>query len=156
MLCSFSLQLIFCSEQPFYGNYSTLDSHTNTVISQAFAYWSRWRRKPWQGLLSETFFFMIILTLCYRENYEGEIDNKWQILCALQGFPLEYLWLSRKPNDCIEKVTFSVGEKWMEAVDKCRKIHIDFHPSEKFSAKRYSKTSELKIVSFWSDLILLL
>ena len=33
MLCSFSLQLIFFSEQPFYGNYSTLDSHTNTVIS---------------------------------------------------------------------------------------------------------------------------
>lgn len=69
---------------------------------------------------------MIILTLCYRENYEGEIDNKWQILCALQRFPLEYLWLSRKQNDCLEKVTFSVGGKWMEAVDKCRKIHIDF------------------------------
>ena len=33
MLCSFSLRLIFFSEQPFYGNYSTLDSHTNTVIS---------------------------------------------------------------------------------------------------------------------------
>ena len=25
------------SEQPFYGNYSTLDSHTNTVVSHAFA-----------------------------------------------------------------------------------------------------------------------
>ena len=36
LLCSFSLQVIFCSEQPFYGNYSTLDSHTNTVISHAF------------------------------------------------------------------------------------------------------------------------
>ena len=34
LLCSFSLQLIFFSEQPFYGNYSTLDSHTNTVISE--------------------------------------------------------------------------------------------------------------------------
>ena len=31
LLCSFSLQLIFCSEQPFYRNYSTLDSHTNAV-----------------------------------------------------------------------------------------------------------------------------
>ena len=41
----------FFSEQPFYGNYSTLDSHTITVISHAFAYSSRWRRKPWQGLL---------------------------------------------------------------------------------------------------------
>ena len=30
---------------PFYGNYSTLDSHTNTVISHTFAYSSRWCRK---------------------------------------------------------------------------------------------------------------
>ena len=28
----------FFSEQPFYGNYSTLGSHTITVISHAFAY----------------------------------------------------------------------------------------------------------------------
>ena len=49
---SFSLQIISSSEEPFYGNYSTLDSHTNTVISHAFAYSSRWRRKPWQGLLA--------------------------------------------------------------------------------------------------------
>ena len=28
LLCSFSLQFMFFSEQPFYGNYSTLDSHT--------------------------------------------------------------------------------------------------------------------------------
>ena len=41
----------FFSEQPFYGNYSTLDSHTITVISHAFAHSSRWRRKTWQGLL---------------------------------------------------------------------------------------------------------
>ena len=46
LLGSFSLQLIFFSEQPVYGNYSTLDSHTNTVISHAFAYSSKWRRKP--------------------------------------------------------------------------------------------------------------
>ena len=39
----------FFSEQPFYGNYLTLDSHANTVISHAFAYSSRWCRKPWQG-----------------------------------------------------------------------------------------------------------
>ena len=38
----------FFSEQPFYGNHSTLDSHTNTA--HTFAYSSRWRRKPWQGL----------------------------------------------------------------------------------------------------------
>ena len=40
----------FFSEQPLYANYLTLDSHINTVISHAVAYWSRWRRKPLQGL----------------------------------------------------------------------------------------------------------
>ena len=51
-LCSFSLQSIFFSEKPIYGNYSTLDSHINTVISHMFAYSPRWRRRPWQkGLL---------------------------------------------------------------------------------------------------------
>ena len=40
------------SEQPFWENYSTLDSHTIIVISHALAYSSRWRRKPWQGLLT--------------------------------------------------------------------------------------------------------
>ena len=38
LFCSFSLQVIFFSEQPFYGNHSTLDSHTNTVISHTLAY----------------------------------------------------------------------------------------------------------------------
>ena len=38
---------------PFYGNYSALDSHANTVISHGFAYSSRWCRKPWQGLFPE-------------------------------------------------------------------------------------------------------
>ena len=32
--------------------YSTLDSHTNTVISHTFAYSSRWLRKPWRGLFA--------------------------------------------------------------------------------------------------------
>ena len=47
----FSLQLRFFSEKPFYGNYSMLDSHTNTVISHLFAYSSRWHWKLWRGLL---------------------------------------------------------------------------------------------------------
>ena len=51
LFCSFSLQVIFFSELPFYRNYSTLDSHTNTAISHTLAYSSIWRRKPWQGLL---------------------------------------------------------------------------------------------------------
>ena len=42
----------FFYKKPLCGNYSTLDSHTNTVVSHAFAYSSRWRQKPWQGLLS--------------------------------------------------------------------------------------------------------
>ena len=46
LFCSFSLQVIFFSDQPCYGNYPTLDSHTNTVNSHTFAYSSRWRRKP--------------------------------------------------------------------------------------------------------------
>ena len=50
LFSSFSLQVIFFSEQTFYGNYSTLGSHTNTIISHTLAYSSRWRRKPWQGL----------------------------------------------------------------------------------------------------------
>ena len=42
----------YFSKQPFYGNYSTLDSPINTVISHAFAYSSIWHRKPWQGLFT--------------------------------------------------------------------------------------------------------
>ena len=42
---------MFFSEQPFYGNYSTLDSNTNTVISHAVAWSSIWLPKPRQGLL---------------------------------------------------------------------------------------------------------
>ena len=45
------LQFIFFSEQqPLYGNYSTLVSPTNTVISYTVAYSSRWLPKPWQAL----------------------------------------------------------------------------------------------------------
>ena len=35
----------FFSEQPFYGNYSILNSHANTVISHEVAYSSRWLPK---------------------------------------------------------------------------------------------------------------
>ena len=46
-----SLVLSFIDLVTFYGNYSTFDSRTNTVISHTFACSSRWRRKPWQVLL---------------------------------------------------------------------------------------------------------
>ena len=41
----------FSAEQPFNENYSTLDfpTHTNTVISHAVAYPSRWLPKPSRG-----------------------------------------------------------------------------------------------------------
>ena len=68
ILCFVALVLIFFSEQPFYGNYSTLDSHTNTVISHTFAYSSRWRRKPWQGLsIRFVYLFFYALNQC-RKN----------------------------------------------------------------------------------------
>ena len=50
LFCSFSLQVIFFSEQPFYGNYPTLDSYTNTVILTRLPTARRYRRKPWQDL----------------------------------------------------------------------------------------------------------
>ena len=46
ILCFAALVYNWYFVHSFYGNYSTLDSHTNTVISQTFAYSSRWRRKP--------------------------------------------------------------------------------------------------------------
>ena len=43
----------FFQNSRFYGNYSTSDSHTDTVLSHAFAYSSiSWRRKPSRGLWS--------------------------------------------------------------------------------------------------------
>ena len=53
----YSLQVIYVLEQLFYGNYSTLDSHTNTVISYTFVYSSRWPRK--QGLRAKAFHFCV-------------------------------------------------------------------------------------------------
>ena len=46
LLLIFHIFVFFFSEQPFFANYLTLDSHTITVISQAFAYSSGCRRKP--------------------------------------------------------------------------------------------------------------
>ena len=60
----------FFSEQPFYGNYSTLDSHTNTVIFHAFAYSSRGRRKPWQGP------WMIFFTPVIVKHMKKNLDTR--------------------------------------------------------------------------------
>ena len=79
-----SLQIIFFSEQPFYGNYSTLDSHTITVISQAFAYSSRWRWKPSQGL-----FYKYDVKLSIRSSNSSPEDSlKFHpSLCPPPPFP---------------------------------------------------------------------
>ena len=72
-LCSFRLQLIFFSEKPFYGNYWTLDSHINTVISHMFAYFrSRWRRIPWQSLL---FTASVVLVQCHNWGHYLGLDT---------------------------------------------------------------------------------
>ena len=53
LLCSFSLQVIFFSEQPFLWKlFDIRFSYTDTVLSHAFAYSSSCRRKPSRGLWS--------------------------------------------------------------------------------------------------------
>ena len=66
---------ILFSEQPFYGNYWTFDSHTNTVISHTFAYSSRWRRKLWQGLLLSEGFTSYMLKIKDQSSKMG-LDSK--------------------------------------------------------------------------------
>ena len=46
----YTIHNYFFQNTRFYGSYSTLDYHTNTVISQAVPYSSRWLPKPRQGL----------------------------------------------------------------------------------------------------------
>ena len=53
------------SEQPFYGNYSTIDSHKNTVISHAFAYSSRWDRDKVFCLDIIENFYLILNNYCF-------------------------------------------------------------------------------------------
>ena len=66
---------ILFSEQPFYGNYWTLDSHRNTVISHTFAYSSRWRRKLWQSLLLSEGFTSYMLKIKDQSSKRG-LDSK--------------------------------------------------------------------------------
>ena len=63
IICTSVSKAIFFSEQPFYRNYLTLDSHTNTVNSHVVAYSSRWLPKPWQGVLDKT------LLMCYLPSF---------------------------------------------------------------------------------------
>ena len=88
--------LSYCSL--FYGNYSTLDSHTNTVISHALAFLSRWLPKPWQGLWKrfeakherEKLFAYVQKMHCVFQNilfppklyYQGSTRNKLLVVKA--------------------------------------------------------------------------
>ena len=87
LLCTFSLQFIFFSEQSFYGNYMTLDSRTtpNTVVSHTFAYSSRWRRKSWQGLLVDEICWQPIHSWWnfFSIYVEGQNEKSGRILCSL-------------------------------------------------------------------------
>ena len=79
-VASFSLQFIFFSEQPFYLNYSTLDCHTNTVISHTFAYrqdgaenrdkvycsWTEFKRRKMLNSVKRLTKYVIIIYLCIR------------------------------------------------------------------------------------------
>ena len=65
----------FFSEQPFYGNYSTLGSHTNTVISHAVAYSSWWLPKPWQGLMNWIVTCEWILKQMVKEEFSRQFKN---------------------------------------------------------------------------------
>ena len=92
LLCSFCLQLIFFSEKPFYGNYSTLDSHTNTVISHTFAYSSRWRRKVYYpddcNFIEQDYMKSGHDTyMGYPYRYSSCIPNQWKICCKNSGDP---------------------------------------------------------------------
>ena len=43
------------SDAMFFEHYLTSDFHTNTVISDVFAYSSKWRRKPGEGKWGKEF-----------------------------------------------------------------------------------------------------
>ena len=77
LLCSFSLQLIFFSEKPFHGNYSTLDSHINTVISHMFAYSSRWRPKTVTRSISKVFNYTSLICV-YSSNLSRTTEKQWK------------------------------------------------------------------------------
>ena len=87
----------FFSGQPFYGNYFTLDSHINTVISHAFAYSSRWWL--WQGLLSQKLPLERKYYVSWTEKLSGsEMNCKFNELTWILFFHLFLLWFGYYPS----------------------------------------------------------
>ena len=72
-----------------YGNYSTLDSHTNNVISHTFAYSSRWRPKPWQGLFTRH--YIAVLSVCDKFKLLGHVQAAMMIWVLFSPFLLDSL-----------------------------------------------------------------
>ena len=82
----------FFSEQPFYGNYSTLGSHTNTVISHAVAYSSRCLPKPWQGLMNWIVTCEWILKQMVKEEFSRQFKNMMKYPPNLFKIKLFKVW----------------------------------------------------------------
>ena len=98
----------FFSGQPFYGNYFTLDSHINTVISHAFAYSSRWWL--WQGLLSQKLPLEKKYYVRGQKNFRAlRLTVNSMNLLEYFFFHLFLLWFGYYPScQCV----FSPGGKW--------------------------------------------
>ena len=108
----------FFSEQPFYGNYSTLDPHTNIVISHAFAYSSRWRRKPWQGLWINRNHFLIsgedvIWSVLMRRNWTpSKISQIVFVECFHSRGQHLFKFIRTKESICITEKRVQLPRDW--------------------------------------------
>ena len=93
------------SEQPFYGTYSTSDSHANTVISHAIAYSSRWLRKP---CLTRS----ILQCLRYKQSFNATPIQ------PLRSFNILTIVLFFSSNN----VCIAMSEKWVAALFEHREV----------------------------------
>ena len=113
LLCSFSLQLIFFSEKPFHGNYSTLDSHINTVISHMFAYSSRWRAKTVARSISKVFNYMSLICV-YSSNLSRTTEKQWKRKKKrIEGISVDVA----NCNDCWNLSSLEIWGEWNRGKD---------------------------------------
>ena len=109
----------FFSEQPFYGNYSKLDSHKNTVISRV----SRWRQKPWQGLFPiiryifprAWYFYIYIWQLANKAKYymKNSADRGGCLSCTKAQMHINSrIWKRSKSYMEIPASTAQEYKKW--------------------------------------------
>lgn len=76
------MQFTNCVKFHFGKCYLQSDSHTNTVVSDSFAYPSRWRRKPW---LEKSFSGLPDKVLAGKEFFDGNSlhVSRWQKMFCL-------------------------------------------------------------------------